>query len=93
MDLMTSMFQFDPDRRPAAHTVLDHPYFTDEEPAAEAASNLAALEGDWHEFESKAARKENDKKEKEREREKRRTMAVVPPSTGSEPAVKRVKAS
>ena len=85
------MFQFDPARRPAANTVLEHPYFTEEEPAAEAATNLADLEGDWHEFESKAARKENDKKEKEKERERRRT--APPPSTGSEPQVKRLKAS
>ena len=33
------------------------------------AKELANVEGDWHEFESKAHRRENDKREKERRKE------------------------
>jgi CTD kinase subunit alpha len=32
-DLLTSMFHYDPDKRPTAAEVLQHPYFTTEEPA------------------------------------------------------------
>jgi CTD kinase subunit alpha len=32
-DLLASMFQYDPDKRPTAAQVLQHPYFTAEEPA------------------------------------------------------------
>jgi len=32
---------------------------------------LAKLEGDWHEFESKALRKENERKEKEARRQQK----------------------
>lgn len=33
---------------------------------ANASNRLAALDGDWHEFESKALRKENERKDKAR---------------------------
>jgi CTD kinase subunit alpha len=50
---------------------------------------LQTLEGDWHEFESKALRKENEKRDKEarratqkeaanREKERKRTSEVEP---------------
>ena len=102
-ELIQAMFQYDPTRRPTASDVLEHPYFTTEEPAPQQAIEYASplptmrraliniiyrlkdLEGDWHEFESKALRKENERKnqearravrleekEKEKEKEKRR---------------------
>jgi len=37
---------------------------------------LAELAGDWHEFESKALRKENEKKEKERRRQAQKNAIV-----------------
>lgn len=36
-DLLTAMFQYDPAKRPTASDVLEHPYFTTEEPAAKQA--------------------------------------------------------
>lgn len=69
LDLVKSMFRYDPKKRPSAEEVLDHPYFTEEEPAPLQAVELADVEGDWHEFESKAHRKENDRREKERKKE------------------------
>ncbi|KAF2232753.1 Pkinase-domain-containing protein [Viridothelium virens] len=78
-DLLAAMFQFDPQLRPQASDVLEHPYFTTEEPRPRQVWELQKLEGDWHEFESKALRKEKDRAEKERrarererEREKRK---------------------
>jgi len=102
-ELLSSMFQYDPTKRPTADEVLDHPYFTTEEPLPSQAVELKDVQGDWHEFESKALRKENERKAhaarkaaqqgdrdtdaKEKERAKRRTSGVP----GSEREVKRVK--
>ncbi|KAF2721097.1 serine/threonine protein kinase, CMGC family, CDC2/CDK subfamily [Polychaeton citri CBS 116435] len=70
-ELLQAMFLYDPASRPTAADVLEHPYFTTEEPHAQQVVELAELDGDWHEFESKALRKEKEKKEKA-EREVRR---------------------
>lgn len=69
MELVQWMFKYDPKERPNAEEVLSHAYFTKEEPQPVQAIELAEVEGDWHEFESKAARRENDKREKERKKE------------------------
>ncbi|KAL8795371.1 MAG: hypothetical protein Q9195_002112 [Heterodermia aff. obscurata] len=82
-ELLQSMFLYDPANRPTAGDVLEHPYFTTEEPAPKQAIELKDLHGDWHEFESKALRKENERKaqdarravrmeEHQKEKEKRR---------------------
>ncbi|KAI5865438.1 Pkinase-domain-containing protein [Durotheca rogersii] len=67
-DLLTSMFQYDPAKRPSATDVLEHAYFTTEEPAARQAIELKDLQGDWHEFESKALRREKEKQERDARR-------------------------
>ncbi|KAI9841261.1 MAG: kinase subunit of RNA polymerase II carboxy-terminal domain kinase I, partial [Thelocarpon superellum] len=67
-DLLSAMFQYDPAKRPSASDVLEHPYFTTEEPPAKQVIELRDLEGDWHEFESKALRKENERRDKEARR-------------------------
>jgi CTD kinase subunit alpha len=75
LDLVTKMFRYDPLKRPNADDVLSHPYFTEEQPSPEQAVELEHVRGDWHEYESKQARKENERKRKEeyvREREKRK---------------------
>jgi CTD kinase subunit alpha len=64
-DLLEAMFRFDPAKRPTAAEVLQHAYFTSEEPAPKQAVELADIGGDWHEFESKALRKEKERQEKE----------------------------
>ena len=70
-DLLQAMFLYDPASRPTAADVLEHPYFTTEEPAPQQTFELKELEGDWHEFESKALRKEKEKQDREaRRREK-----------------------
>ena len=72
-ELLQAMFQYDPSNRPTAADVLEHPYFTSEDPQPERPVELAQLEGEWHEFESKALRKEKERAEREarrREREK-----------------------
>ncbi|TAQ83860.1 hypothetical protein B7494_g7820 [Chlorociboria aeruginascens] len=68
-ELLEAMFQYDPAKRPSASDVLEHPYFTTEDPSPKQAVELATLEGDWHEFESKALRKENERKDKEARRQ------------------------
>lgn len=83
-ELLSAMFLFDPAARPSAADVLEHPYFATESPAPRRAEALKELEGDWHEFESKALRKEREKQDKEarraaREGEKRRAESVAEP--------------
>lgn len=65
------MFLYDPAARPSASDVLEHPYFTSEEPAPKRPEELQYLEGDWHEFESKALRREKERVEKEERRRAR----------------------
>ncbi|KAL8720814.1 MAG: hypothetical protein Q9225_002368 [Loekoesia sp. 1 TL-2023] len=85
-ELLQAMLLYDPTKRPTAGDVLEHPYFTTEEPAPQQAIELKDLQGDWHEFESKALRKENERKSQEarraarneehqKEKEKRRASA------------------
>ena len=89
-ELLAAMFVFDPARRPSAGSVLDHAYFTEEKPAPKRAEALKELEGDWHEFESKALRKEREKQDKEarraarEEKEKRRVEEVTEPEAQRE---------
>ena len=64
-ELLQAMFQYDPTKRPTAGDALEHPYFTIEEPTPAQAVELKDLQGDWHEFESKALRKENERRDKE----------------------------
>lgn len=67
-ELLQAMFLYDPIARPTAADVLEHPFFASEQPPAERAEALKELEGDWHEFESKALRKEKEKQDKEARR-------------------------
>ena len=69
MDLVSHIFNYDPAARPDAATILEHDYFTIEDPEPQQAIELADVGGDWHEYESKAHRRENERKEKERRRE------------------------
>ncbi|KAI7007417.1 hypothetical protein KC362_g17900, partial [Hortaea werneckii] len=70
-ELLQAMFLFDPASRPTAADVLEHPYFTHEEPQAQRLWELDQLDGDWHEYESKALRKEKERAEKEARRKER----------------------
>ncbi|KAJ8127906.1 hypothetical protein O1611_g5730 [Lasiodiplodia mahajangana] len=99
-DLLAEMFQYDPIKRPSAADVLEHPYFTIEQPPPRQAVELKQIKGDWHEFESKALRREKEKQEKQ-QREARRAAAAAkesghdkekkrPPSApGTQPESKR----
>ncbi|KAI1171249.1 Pkinase-domain-containing protein [Nemania sp. FL0916] len=115
-ELLTEMFQYDPAKRPSAADVLEHHYFTTEQPPPRQAveyviihcrrrlqmltiCRLKDIKGDWHEFESKALRREKEKQEKqqrearraaaakedEQNREKKRSSSV----TGTQPESKR----
>ncbi|KND93698.1 CTD kinase subunit alpha [Tolypocladium ophioglossoides CBS 100239] len=94
-DLLSAMFCYDPAKRPTAAEALQHAYFRIEEPLPRQAVELAEIDGDWHEFESKALRKENERREREarkvakdasREKDKKRG----PDSHGREREAKRV---
>ncbi|TGJ87957.1 hypothetical protein E0Z10_g812 [Xylaria hypoxylon] len=74
-DLLAEMFQYDPIKRPSAADVLEHPYFIVEQPPPRQAVELKDIKGDWHEFESKALRREKEKHEKQ-QREARRAAAA-----------------
>ncbi|KXL50621.1 hypothetical protein M433DRAFT_74037 [Acidomyces richmondensis BFW] len=73
-NLLQAMFLYDPSSRPTAANVLEHPYFVDEEPKAQQVLELENLEGDWHEFESKALRKEKERQEREAKRREREAL-------------------
>ncbi|KAK6833949.1 hypothetical protein PG987_008643 [Apiospora arundinis] len=64
-ELLNSMFHYDPAKRPSAAEVLEHEYFTTEQPPPRQATALANIQGDWHEFESKALRRAKEKQERE----------------------------
>ncbi|WFD37228.1 [pyruvate dehydrogenase (acetyl-transferring)] kinase [Malassezia japonica] len=56
--LARGLLTYDPTKRLSAADALQSDYFTNEDPAPEApASVLAALRGEWHEMQSKRARK------------------------------------
>lgn len=74
-ELLQAMFLYDPTARPTAADVLEHPFFTSESPAPKRAEALSQLEGDWHEFESKALRKEKERQDKEARRAAREDIA------------------
>ncbi|KAL2207995.1 Pkinase-domain-containing protein [Sarocladium strictum] len=76
-DLLEAMFLFDPAKRPTAAQVLQHAYFTVEEPLPKQAVELASIDGEWHEFESKALRKENERKAREARRAEAATAAAA----------------
>ncbi|KAI9041738.1 putative protein kinase [Aspergillus affinis] len=84
LDLVSQVFRYDPAKRPTAEEILKHPYFVSEEPAPQQAIDLENIEGDWHEFESKALRKEKDREarraEYQKDKEKRKGAPSVPQS-------------
>ncbi|GAA5999288.1 uncharacterized protein JCM10292_001732 [Rhodotorula paludigena] len=57
LDLAERLLALDPSRRPTADEALRMEYFTTEEPKAEMPTMLADVKGEWHEYESKRARK------------------------------------
>lgn len=75
-ELLKDMFVYDPTKRPDAAAVLAHPYFTQEEPRPESVRELDGLEGEWHEFESKALRREKDRAEREARRSKEQVAGL-----------------
>ncbi|PYI22877.1 Pkinase-domain-containing protein [Aspergillus violaceofuscus CBS 115571] len=92
LDLISQVFQYDPAKRPTTGQILAHPYFTSEEPLPQQAIELENIEGDWHEFESKALRREKDKErraEYQRDKEKRKVAPLAPQSDRD---AKRIKA-
>ncbi|KAI4729742.1 Pkinase-domain-containing protein [Aureobasidium sp. EXF-10728] len=89
-DLLSAMFVFDPDTRPTASDVLEHPYFTTEEPKASKVVELKDLEGDWHEFESKALRKEKEREARRKDKESTEKRKLEGPA-GDERELKRAK--
>ncbi|KAI5241730.1 Pkinase-domain-containing protein [Aureobasidium subglaciale] len=89
-DLLSAMLVFDPDTRPTASDVLEHPYFTTEEPRADKVVELENLQGDWHEFESKALRKEKEREARKKDKESAEKRKLEGP-VGDERELKRIK--
>ncbi|CAK7236303.1 serine/threonine protein kinase, CMGC, CDC2/CDK sub [Sporothrix bragantina] len=75
-NVLRSMFHYDPAKRPTASQVLEHPYFTQEEPAPRQAIELAEIGGEWHEFESKAHRRQNENAKKANDAQKAALVAM-----------------
>jgi CTD kinase subunit alpha len=77
LDLLEAMLQYDPARRPTCDECLAHPFFTQEEPGPERVTTELQTLGDWHEFESKKA-----KRAKEAEDRVDKDLKEGPPSCG-----------
>ncbi|KAL4918491.1 hypothetical protein BDW62DRAFT_65904 [Aspergillus aurantiobrunneus] len=81
LDMVSQVFRYDPAKRPTAEEVLAHPYFNSEEPSPQQPIELEEIQGDWHEFESKALRKERDREarraEYQKDKEKRKSAATA----------------
>ena len=80
LDLAEALMSFNPSKRPTALEALQMPYFTKEEPAAERATWLAEIKGDWHEMESKEASR---RKGKEVRKAQQRTQNAQQPAAAS----------
>ncbi|KAJ4001146.1 Pkinase-domain-containing protein [Lentinula boryana] len=57
IDLADQLLDYDPAKRVTAAQAMEAPYFLTEEPMAEKPTSLATLEGEWHELETKRAKK------------------------------------
>ena len=77
LDLLSAMLQYDPARRPTCDECLAHPFFTTEDPSPERVTTELETLGDWHEFESKKA-----KRAKEAEDRVEKDLREGPPSCG-----------
>ncbi|KAL4864206.1 hypothetical protein BDV12DRAFT_16463 [Aspergillus spectabilis] len=91
LDMISQVFRYDPAKRLTAEEVLAHPYFHSEEPSAQQPIELENIEGDWHEFESKALRKERDREARRAEYQKDKEKRKPVPTTQDERDVKRIK--
>ncbi|KAK3109956.1 serine/threonine protein kinase, CMGC, CDC2/CDK sub [Teratosphaeriaceae sp. CCFEE 6253] len=90
-ELLEAMLSYDPANRPMAGDVLEHRYFT-EGVEAQRVWELENLEGDWHEFESKALRKEKERQEREvRRRDREGTEKRKADEVAAGPSEKRAK--
>ncbi|KAJ5223697.1 hypothetical protein N7468_008239 [Penicillium chermesinum] len=78
LDMISTVFQYDPAKRPTAEEVLQHPYFVAEEPLPQQPTELEHMEGDWHEFESKALRKEARRAEQQTQKDREKRKAGPP---------------
>ena len=57
LDVAAALLSLNPAGRPTAEECMKMAYFTTEEPRAQRPDMLAAVEGDFHEYESKRARR------------------------------------
>jgi len=66
MDLAQHMLKYNPRKRITAAEALEHPFFTTLVPAPERATQMEAVEGEWHELETKPLRDMARQEEKKR---------------------------
>jgi CTD kinase subunit alpha len=85
-DLLTLMLKYDPAKRPTAEQCLEHPFFTHEGPDR-IPVDLGRL-GDWHELESKRARKQREADERSK-KELEHDFVYGPPSCGQQVSANR----
>jgi CTD kinase subunit alpha len=78
--LLTEMLRYDPDKRPTCEDCLKHSFFTTEEPKPARVTELVEL-GDWHELESKRARKQREADERQK-KDLEHDLSFGPPSCG-----------
>jgi CTD kinase subunit alpha len=79
-DLLGLMLKYNPAERPTAEQCLEHPFFKLEGPEMQRVIELEEL-GDWHELESKRARKQREADERSK-KELEHDFLYGPPSCG-----------
>jgi CTD kinase subunit alpha len=81
-NLLSDMLRYDPEKRPTCEECLKHPFFTTEEPRRGRVIELEEL-GDWHELESKRARKQREADERAK-KDLEHDFIFGPPSCGQQ---------
>ncbi|KAG8908549.1 kinase subunit of RNA polymerase II carboxy-terminal domain kinase I [Tulasnella sp. 403] len=64
LDLAEGLLTYDPEKRATALEALNTPYFLEEDPPMEQPIGLAAVEGEWHELDTKRERDKSKKRRK-----------------------------
>ena len=82
LDVAMGLLCYQPERRSTAQEALDMPYFRELPAPERPAGLLSAIEGEWHEFEARRARKKGDRASQDAKAHASAAEQRLPVSTG-----------